>query len=122
MRHVRAICHVEGKELDELSAVQTLTEDKHNLPSDLCFDIITAEQKCLLLQLAVPSKVLEDKNSFRMALRTLIFQIACAGKIDINKPNIITLNLRFEEGLTEGTIIVINHSSNRVSIIIIHQG
>ncbi|XP_052086505.1 uncharacterized protein LOC127723815 [Mytilus californianus] len=108
----QATCHVEGKELDEHSAVQSLSEDNHNLSSDLCFNIISAEQKCLLLQLEVSSNIFEDTESFRMALRALIFQIARAGKININKPSTMTMELIFKNDLTKDDIKVIQAISN----------
>ncbi|XP_052086369.1 uncharacterized protein LOC127723673 [Mytilus californianus] len=95
IRHIRAICHVEGEELDEQSAVQLLPENKHSFPPDMCFKINKAEKRCLLLELKATSKNYQDIESFRMALRVLIIQIALAGKIVINKPSTITLKLIF---------------------------
>lgn len=107
---------MEGEGLDEQSAVQLLPENKHSFPSDVCFNIVTAEQKCLLLELKATSKILEDIESFRMALRALIIQIAHAGKIDINKPSTITLNLVFKDDLLEGNVIIMNFLTNCVSV------
>lgn len=87
--------------------MQSLSEIDHNLSSEGCFAIISAEQECLLLQLEVSSEIFENTESFRMALRALIIQIACAGKIDINKPSTIMMKLIFKNHLTQGNLMVL---------------
>lgn len=66
------------------------------------FNITSAKRKCILLELEVPTKVLEDKQLFRVALRALIVKIALAGKVDFNKESTIILHLTFNDDLTEG--------------------
>ncbi|CAC5424562.1 unnamed protein product [Mytilus coruscus] len=105
IKNIRATCHIDREQLDEESAVQFLLEYKQRISSDLCFHIIKAEQKCLLLELKAPSKILKDIETFRMALRALLIQIAHAGKIDINKPSTITMQLIFKDDITEDEVI-----------------
>ncbi|XP_063405803.1 uncharacterized protein LOC134689761 [Mytilus trossulus] len=107
-----ATCHVECKELDEKLAVQLLPENNHSFPAG--FKTISAEQECLLLKLRAPSKMLEDIETFRMALRALLIQIAHAGNIDFNKPSTITMKLTFTDDLTEDEIKVIKEISGKL--------
>lgn len=71
---------------------------------DSSFSIISAEKKCIFLELKVPSKVLEDKVLFRVALRALIVKIARAGEVNFNWESTITLHLTFNDELTEGNV------------------
>ncbi|XP_076082546.1 uncharacterized protein LOC143053643 [Mytilus galloprovincialis] len=114
IRHTRATCIIKSEELDEESAVKFLQENKQRFPPDLCFNIIKAKQKCLLLELKAPSKILKDIESFRMALRALIIQVAHAGQIDINTPSTMTMKLIFTDDLTEDEIKVIKETSGQL--------
>ncbi|CAG2228398.1 unnamed protein product [Mytilus edulis] len=114
IRHTRATCIIESEELDEESAVKFLQENKQRFPPDLCFNIIKAKRKCLLLELKAPSKILKDIESFRMALRALIIQVAHAGQIDINTPSTMTMKLIFTDDLTEDEIKVIKEISGQL--------
>ncbi|VDI66324.1 Hypothetical predicted protein [Mytilus galloprovincialis] len=98
---IHATCQVEGKNIDESAAVQSLSDSKNESPLDLEFNITSAKRKCILLELEVPTKVLEDKQLFRVALRALIVKIARAGKVDFNKESTIILHLTFNDDLTE---------------------
>ncbi|CAG2253974.1 unnamed protein product [Mytilus edulis] len=72
---VDVTCQVEGKDLDEWSAVQLLQDTKLDTPLDLSFNIISAEKKCILLELEVPSKVLEDKISFSCSFKSIDYSM-----------------------------------------------
>ncbi|CAG2207062.1 unnamed protein product [Mytilus edulis] len=109
---IRASCKVEGKNIDESAAIQSLSDSKHDNPLDLSFSIKSAEKKCILLELEVPSEVLKDKVLFRVALRKLIVKIAHAGNVDINKQSTITLQLTFKDDLSEDIIKEIQALSN----------
>lgn len=107
-RLIVAVGRIDDENIDERSVVENITNNNDTDDNQDKFNVVSAKQSCIILNLECSSYVLKSEQSFRSAVRSLLSDIVRAGNIDTSSSSTIVLQLEFCSPLTEDEINIIN--------------
>ncbi|CAG2251469.1 unnamed protein product [Mytilus edulis] len=110
---VDAVGRIDYKNIDERLVVENITKCSDTNDNQDNFKVVSAKQRCIILNLKCTPYVLKSEQSFRSAVKSLLSDIVQARNIDTDSPLTIVLQLKFCSPLTEDKINMIKNVVER---------
>lgn len=103
-RLIDAVGRIDNQNINEKLVVQNIEKISNTAGNQDKFNVVSAKQSCIILNLVCSPKVLTNEYLFRDAVKSLFSDIIRAGNVDTSSPSTILFQLKFCSPLTKEEI------------------
>ncbi|CAC5358189.1 unnamed protein product [Mytilus coruscus] len=100
-RLIDAVGQIDNENINEKLVVQNIEKISNTASDQDKFNVVSAKQSCIILNLVCSPKVLTNEYLFRDAVKLLFLDIIRAGNVDTSSPSTILFQLKFCSSLTQ---------------------
>lgn len=100
-RLIDAVGRIDNQNIDEKLVVQNIEKISNTAGNQDKFNVVSAKQSCIILNLECSSKMLTNEYLFRDAVKSLFLDIIRAGNVDTSSPSTLLFQLKFCSPLTK---------------------